>query len=310
MNKFSVQDIIDRIKDNFEVLHNSENKFFTNIASAELINNDSLDWINVKCKDKINYISHSKSSIIVCDNSIRTYLDKFPEKCFIIVADPKLFIQKIYEKFFKSEINYKIEESANIDKDAILSDKCYIGKNVIIGKSTIGNYSIIGENTFINDNVIIGNNVIIQPGCTIGTAGFGFVKDKNGFTRFPQIGKVIIKDNVEIGSNSSIARGALSDTIIGEGTKIDNLVHIAHNVKIGNNCIITSGVHIGGSTTIGNNVWIGIGANIIDNITIGDNVIIGVGSVVLNSLISNKKYVGNPATTIENFINQRIRSKK
>jgi len=146
-------------------------------------------------------------------------------------------------------------------------------------------------------NTEIGNNVTIQAGCVIGEEGFGFYKNNTGnLLNFPHIGKVLIKDNVSIFTNTTIARGALEDTVIGEGTKIASLVMIGHGVNIGMNNIICAQVNISGKTKIGNNCFIGLKACIRDNIEIGSNVTIGMGSVVTKNIPDNATVFGNPAT--------------
>src|SRR5690606_32350 len=117
---------------------------------------------------------------------------------------------------------------------------------------------------------LAGNRVIIHPGARIGQDGFGFVAGASGPERIPQIGRVVIQDNVEIGANSTVDRGAMADTIIGENTKIDNLVQIAHNVRIGRNCLIASQAGISGSVIVGDNVMMGGGAGIADHFVVGD----------------------------------------
>ena len=135
----------------------------------------------------------------------------------------------------------------------------------------------------------VGTNTVI------GGEGFGFAKDGDEWIRMPHIKKVIIGNNVEIGSNCTIDRGCLTDTVIGDGVKIDNLCHIAHGVKIGDNTIITAGAIVGGSVIIGKNVWIGINSTIRNGITIGDNAVIGMGSNVVKDVPEGVTVFGNPA---------------
>ena len=194
------------------------------------------------------------------------------------------------------------------------------GQNVLIGKNVkIGTNCLIGHNSIIESNVIIGdncsigsnvivrntlikNNVYILDGCVIGKKGFGFFPNKNGNTRYPHIGIVIIEDNCEIGCGSTIDRGSLSNTIIGKNTYLDNQVHIAHNNKIGENCIIAGQVGFAGSSTLGNNVMIGGQAGISGHLKIGNNVQIGGGSGVIKNIPDNSKVMGYPARNLKKFI--------
>lgn len=178
-----------------------------------------------------------------------------------------------------------IEDGAIIEDDVVIEANCYIGKNTRIGKNTY-----IYPQVVIRENISIGKNCIIHSNTTIGSDGYGYIQDKGIHFKIPQIGSVKIEDNVEIGAGCCIDRATLGETTIGEGTKIDNLVHIAHNVKIGKNCLILAQAGIAGSTEIGNNVIIAGQAGIADHIVIEDNSIIMaktgvIGRVKKNSIL-------------------------
>lgn len=148
-------------------------------------------------------------------------------------------------------------------------------------------------------NTKIGMNVSIGPNCSIGISGQGYAKDNNEYIRFPQTGKIIIDDNVDIGANTVICRGAIGNTIIGNGTKIGHLVNIGHNVQIGKNVMIIAGAVICGSVMIDDNAWIGPGAMILNKIKIGKGAQVGIGSVVTKDVPDNATVVGNPARKIK-----------
>ena len=173
----------------------------------------------------------------------------------------------------------------------------------------IGDDCIIGDNTKIFSKVnlqnsIVGDDCIIQPNTTIGYDGFSFERctDTLELEKFPHYGKVVIENGVEIYANCSIARGSLSDTIIGQGTKIDALCHVAHNVSIGKNTELTAGTIIGGSTTIGNNCWLGLNSTVKNKLKIGNKVIVGSGSSVINNVDDEDIVAGVPAKSIKNKI--------
>jgi len=157
----------------------------------------------------------------------------------------------------------------------------------------------------IDVHSLIFNNVHIQDGVKIGIKGFGFIPNKNKNIRTPHIGKVILEEGVEIGSNSTIDRGSLSDTIIGKNTFLDNQVHVAHNVRIGKNCMVAGQVGFAGSCSIGDNVVIGGQAGISGHLVIGNNVKIGGGSGVINDIGDNQQVMGYPAISLREFIKQR-----
>ena len=183
-----------------------------------------------------------------------------------------------------------------INSFVMIDNLVHVAHNVIIG-----NNCKIGSNVLIK-NSMVGNNTNILDGAIIGKKGFGFFPGKKKNIRYPHIGSVIIGNEVEIGSNNTIDRGSLSNTIIGDGTFIDNQVHIAHNVKIGKNCIITAQVGFAGSSSIGNKVLIGGQAGISGHLKIGDNVQIGGGSGVIKNIPSNTKVMGYPAKNIRKFL--------
>jgi UDP-3-O-[3-hydroxymyristoyl] glucosamine N-acyltransferase len=189
-----------------------------------------------------------------------------------------------------------------LGKNVKIGTNCSIGHNSIIESNVvIGDNCSIGSNAIIR-NTIIKNNVSILDGCVIGKKGFGFFPNNDGNIRYPHIGIVIIEDNCEIGCGSTIDRGSLSNTIIGENTFLDNQVHIAHNNKIGKNCIIAGQAGFAGSSTLGNNVSIGGQAGISGHLKIGNNVKIGGGSGVIKNIPDNCKVMGFPAKDLKKFM--------
>ncbi len=267
-------------------------------------------------KKYIESLKKTKSKLVITNSK---FTEIIPNNIKIIeVKNVLLSVGLVTSLFYPSALD------DSFDKDVIPINKSkfnkintgqnvLIGKNVKIGKNcSIGHNSIIERNVVIGENCQIGSNVIIKntiigknsnilDGAVLGKKGFGFFPGKVN-TRYPHIGAVIIGDNVEIGSNNTIDRGSLSNTIIGDGTFLDNQVHIAHNVKIGKNCIITGQVGFAGSSTIGDRVMIGGQAGISGHLTIGDNVQIGGGSGVINNIPSNNKVMGYPARNIRNFL--------
>jgi UDP-3-O-[3-hydroxymyristoyl] glucosamine N-acyltransferase len=207
--------------------------------------------------------------------------------------------------------NVKLGKNVSLGAYAVVGDNTRIGDNSIVYPGVfIGSDVSLGANTLIYTNVsirekcIAGNNVIIHSGTVIGSDGFGFVAIEGKHYKIPQVGVVEIGDDVEIGANVTIDRARFGKTFIGAGTKIDNLVQIAHNVTIGKNCLIVAQVGISGSTIIGDNVILAGQVGLVGHITIGDNVIVTAQSGVSKSIPANVIISGSPARP--NMENQRI----
>lgn len=276
---------------------------FQSIETVKPITNAdacSLVFIDRNAKSKLELLQNTAAKVIICD-FIPTTTDSYDNKCLLIHHNPKFFFSKLVNAALGNEKEFGIHPTASIHPKASIHPNCFIGAHCVIGHCQIGEGTIIYGNCNIYDNVTIGKNVIIDAGAVIGAAGFGYVRDDDGFPiQFPQLGGVLIEDDVEIGANTCIDRGALEDTIIRKGAKIDNLVHISHNVEIGKYTYIISQTVVAGSTKIGEKCWIAP-SYIMNKIKIGDNVTIGLGAVVLKSVKSGETYLGNPATSIETY---------
>lgn len=204
-----------------------------------------------------------------------------------------------------------VDPEAQIDNSTAIGPLCHIGAGAVIGRDCRLLSSVsVGENVRIGDNCLlypgvriingcrIGDRVILHPGVVIGSDGFGFAESDKGLKKIKQVGWVEIADDVEIGANTTVDRGAIGPTRIGQGTKIDNLVQIAHNVEIGEHCIIVSQVGISGSTKIGNGVILAGQVGLVGHIVIGDGVRVGAKSGVPNSIPPGKTVFGSPAREI------------
>lgn len=203
-----------------------------------------------------------------------------------------------------------IEDGAVVEPGAAIGPKATIGAGAVISaNAVIGRSCQIGRKTYIGPGAsiqaaFIGDRVVIHAGVRIGCDGFGFVAGRSGLEKIPQIGRVIIQDNVEIGANTTIDRGALSDTIIGDGTKIDNLVQIGHGVTIGRSCAIAAATGISGSVHIGDFVMIGGGAGLADHVTIGDGVQLAARSGVMHDIPAGEKWGGTPAQPVKGWLRE------
>lgn len=267
------------------------------LRSIELVDEFTLDWINPTLTNKQFIAENSKARVLLCDQEVQ-YSNNLQSqnKTLIFVQNPKVAVAKIGNHFFVKKVSPEIHKSAFIHPHASIGKFPSIGANSSIGDCAIGDHVVIYPNVVINDDVIIGNNVVIKPGAIIGFDGFGYEKDlTNNWFKFPQLGRLIIQDNVEIGSLTCIDKGSLANTIIGYNTKINNLCHIAHNVNIGKNVIITAQVNVSGSTIIEDYVWIGPNVSLRGHQRIGEGAVIGMGAVVTKDVPPGEKWIGNPA---------------
>jgi len=183
-----------------------------------------------------------------------------------------------------------IESGAKIGRGSTIGPGCVVGKGVVIGENCL-----LYANVSIREFCVIGDRVILQPGVVIGSDGYGFELIEGRHRKVPQVGIVEIANDVEVGANSTIDRARFGKTFIGEGTKIDNLVQIAHNVEIGKHCLIVAQVGIAGSTRIGNYVTVAAQSGIGGHLEIGDHVAIAAKTAVLKSLLKPGAYMGVPA---------------
>ena len=259
------------------------------ITNLEGAGPGALIWIEKK--RYLKAAEETEAEAIICKDDIET-----SSKPLIRVENPKLAFARLAQIFFPPR-----QFPPGISPDATVSPEAKIGSGVSIQPRavieagvTIGNRSVIGAGTFIglnskvgsvtrlypnvtvNEDVVIGDRCIIHSGTVLGGDGFGYVQDENGLqVKIPQVGKVIIEDNVEIGCNACVDRATFDETIIRKGTKIDNLVQIAHNDDIGENCAISGLCALAGSVKTGKNVIMGGQCGIADHVEIGDNVMLG-----------------------------------
>jgi UDP-3-O-[3-hydroxymyristoyl] glucosamine N-acyltransferase len=249
---------------------------------------------------------------------------------WIRVDDPYFAFAKIMTRWFSNRPLPKgvspkavVASSAKLGNNVVLGHFAIIGENVVIGNnvtifqgvsieagSTIGDDCIIYPNVVIYDGSRIGNRCIIHSGVVIGSDGYGFATHGGKHHKIPQIGIVRIEDDVEIGAGTTIDRAALGETVIGEGTKIDNLVQIGHNVKIGKHCLLVSQVGIAGSTELGDYVAVAGQSGFSGHLKIGNRVQVAAKSAVLDDVPDDTKVMGSPAVPFTEFARRHAAVKK
>jgi UDP-3-O-[3-hydroxymyristoyl] glucosamine N-acyltransferase len=280
------------------------NILINSVASLESAHQNSISFFNNPRYSDL--LRTTKAAVVIVNReslSFRTGVS-------IVIDNPHLYFAKVSQLLNPSKsLKKEVHKSAIIHPSCKLGQDIYIGPNVVIDEnvsiddgvvihagsmieadSVIGKASVIHPHVVIKANTVIGKNCTLYAGCVIGSDGFGYAKDDSKWLAIPQIGRVILGDNVDIGSNSTIDRGALDDTIISSGVKVDNLVQIGHNCMIGENTIIAGCVGIAGSAKIGKNCAIGGAAMILGHLSITDDVTISPGSMITRSIKTSATY--------------------
>ena len=319
MKSFSIQEINDVLKG---TIIGSTSIKITAPEQLELAGASDISFIGDKKYEKFWETSKACAAVVNEDISI----EPGENKAFIKVQNADLAMSQVLELFAppKPLFSIDIHPTAIIDKTAIIGNgtrigagsyigpKVQLGENVtiypnvtILDECTIGKNTVIWSGTVVRERCHMGNDCIIHPNATIGADGFGFRPDpQRGLVKIPQIGNVILGNNVEIGANTCVDRGKFSSTVLGDGCKIDNLIQIGHNSKLGRFCIMAGQSGLAGSVTLGNGVLIGGSASITDHVTIGDGAIIGGGSGVTKDIPGGKTMLGYPAIEARDALKQ------
>lgn len=263
-------------------------------------NHEDLCWCNDKNLPKLKDIH--KGTIIIGKSILENQSLIQPECNYIIVDNPRNSFRQILAQFFVETRGAGISSKSTIHASVKIGKNVFIGDNVVIEEGCIiGDNCEILHNSTILKSTIIGKNVKIGCNCTIGGTGFGYEKDENGeFQLIPHLGNVVLEDYVEIGNNTCIDRAVLGSTILEENVKVDNLVHIAHGVKVMRNSVVIANAMVAGSVVIGENSWISPSVSILNQKKVGSNALVGLGAVVLKDVEDNDVIVGNPGKSIRN----------
>lgn len=319
MKTYSIEEINETLKG--LIVGNTGIKI-TAPEQLELANDSEISFIGHKKYEKLWESSKACAAIVNEDISI----PPGDNRVFIKVKNADLAMSQVLALFapptplFQHEIhpNATVDITASIGNGVKIGAGCYIGPKVklsenvtiypnvtVLDECTIGANTVIWSGAVIRERCHIGNDCIIHPNATIGADGFGFRPDpERGLVKIPQIGNVILGNNVEIGANTCVDRGKFSSTILGDGCKIDNLVQIGHNSKLGRFCIMAGNSGLAGSVTLGDGVIIGGSASIKDHTTIGSGAIVGAGSGVVSDVEAGKTMLGYPAVEARDALKQ------
>lgn len=278
----------------FEVLNEAalsgQSDFF--ICPADQVPDDGrsyLSFVGRTAKDPVSMLRSSRARLLVVDRVLDASAGE--AACVIRVENARLFMCEMLANEQRSRPGV-ISSRSVVDKSAVIGVNTSIGHFTSIGRNVvIGDSCIIADNVTLLDGVTLGDRVFVGPGCVIGTDGFGYEPRADGtYVKFPHIGTVVIGDDVDIGGNTVIDRGTLGATVIESGVKIDNLVHISHNVRVGRNSLIIANAMVAGGVNIGEGSWIGPSSNILDRTSVGKKSFIGMGVSVIKDIPEHGRF--------------------
>ena len=242
-------------------------------------------------------VEESASSLILVTPDAYSALSAAATRLLLAVENPRREFARVATRFFQSPRPAGISARANVSQSALIGEGvgiaagAYIADGVVVGRGCM-----IGPNAVILAGTVIGDECQIGANCTIGERGFGYEREDDGTpVTIPHSGGVRIGNHVEIGANTAIDRGTIMDTVIEDHVKMDNLVHIAHNCRMGEGSFISAGVSFSGGVRIGSRSWIGPNASIIQQVSVGSDCVVGIGSCVLKDVPSETSVFGNPA---------------
>ena len=319
MKSYTIQEINEVLKG---IIVGDTSTKITAPEQLELASTSEISFIGNKKYEKFWDASKACAAVVNEDISI----EPGENRAFIKVKNADLAMSQVLELFAPPTplFSTDIHPTANIDSTAVIGNgsrigagsyigpKVQLGENVtiypnvtILDECTIGKNTVIWSGAVVRERCHMGNDCIIHPNATIGADGFGFRPDpQRGLVKIPQIGNVVLGNNVEIGANTCVDRGKFSSTVLGNGCKIDNLIQIGHNSKLGQFCIMAGQSGLAGSVTLGNGVMIGGSASITDHVTIGDGAIIGGGSGVTKDVPAGVTLLGYPAIDARDALRQ------
>ena len=306
---WDISEILSYLRIDFS-LEGAPGKTFHHVRSLGEATGNDLTFCSSASEKAVADVTRSKGGVILCSKELKGQLHAASGTQLVFLDNPRRAFVTVV-----TELQQRIRPRNNWGR-AMIAPTAVIAPSAKIGvNSEIGNFVVVGENCIVGDgcrihdrvtigaNCRLGKNCVIQSGVTIGEDGFSYERyDSGHLKQFPHFGAVIIGDDVEISANVNIARGSLTDTFIGSGTKIDALVHIAHNVRIGSNCQLTGGTVIGGSAIVGDSCWTGLNSTIKDHARLGDNVIVAAGACVIHEVPDGDIVAGVPAKSIKSKV--------
>lgn len=293
-----VDSILKILGDAVIAVHGSSETTFLRAERLDAAGPDSVTFCKLSGPEAQARIAASKAAVLICGPVDIDAISNGPT--VIITKDPRKAFVSVVGALFAPTQRRGIHPSAIVDPEAVIDSTAYVGPHAVVGRCTIGPATEIHANVTLYDGTRVGANVTIHAGTVVGADGFGYERLPDGrVEKFLHLGGVIIENDVEIGSNTSIDRGTLGDTHIRRGVKIDNQVHIAHNCDIGEDALVIAQAMIGGSVKIGQRTWIAPATVVMNGITIGSDSFCGLGSIVTKPVPDGVTVMGSPARPID-----------
>ena len=307
VREIRVSEVLAELGDSLIAFFGSRDVGFSRPMPLDVAEADAITFCRAGKEEAEKLIHATRAAVVVCGPALSSLESPPAGKAILVVADPRLEFLRIVRRWFGAATPPAgVHPSAVVHPAASIDPTAHVGPGCNVGRAVIGPGSVLHGQIHVYDGVKIGRNVTVHAGAVIGSSGFGYQQNERfEWEHFPHVGGVTIEDDVDIGANTCIDRGTLADTVVKRGAKLDNLVHIAHNVVVGEHALIISGAQIAGSAVIGDHAWVAPGAVIMNGVKVGRHTTIGLGSVIVKDVPDYAKTMTQPAVLLpERFWNK------
>jgi UDP-3-O-[3-hydroxymyristoyl] glucosamine N-acyltransferase len=295
-----VADILQRY--DHQILGNQEAASFDSVGPIDGAEPGSLSWVASEKHAVASAINATKASVVIAENDVPIGFEPPVDKCVVLTANPKVVFARIVNRLFVERPEPGVHPTAVIHAEADVSASAYIGPHCVLGRCKIGADTILWGDVYVYDHVEVGDRCVVHAGCVLGASGQGYARDADGaWVPFPQLGRTVIEDDVEIGALSYVTRGALGDTVIRRGAKIGLSTCVGHGVEIGADAMVIANTVVCGSARVGAGAWLAPSTTVRNGVVVGEDAVVGMGAVVTKDVSPAATVVGNPAEELDAF---------